>query len=215
MPDQVIPAGNGQDPGLLLSYAEAAFTSARELLMVAEDRVALAKERVRFAQERAQWMAGQLHEAREIAGNAQRLLAGSNELCRIGREYLERLSPELSDALSARQLREDLVRLAQDSTTLSEEADDLVTVTSGNIGILEFQALDYGKRISAEQKRYRYEVGVWYNANELVNLAEDQLRLARAHFDRAGDRVKRAQDRVGRARSRDQRRGNWNLPSGD
>ncbi len=183
---------------IFLQDAQSSLVSAQELLNVAQDRLILAKERVKFAQERKNLTADSLDIARQILAAGQRLLAGANELCRLSGIYVARAGLESSQD-------SDAVELAQNAHHLSTETDYILTVATGQVMRLQYQILSQERKIKAEQRRYQYEVGVWFNANELLNLAEDQLNLACQRVRRAEDRLVRAHDRVHRSASHSRR----------
>ncbi len=190
------------EPELLLERAEAALVSARELLTVAEERIILAKQRVKFAEERQAQSQMQLGLAREIATTAKRLLRGAEELCRLGQQYIQLPRSEEWIASDVELLEKALASLTASNCSLAEEANRILALASSQELNLQSRMQSVFQEIEREQKHYRHEVGVWFNANELLNLAEDQLAIAQAHLHRAEDRVNRARDRVSRSADR-------------
>ncbi len=189
---------NPLDPQLMLEQAEANLASARELLTIAEERIIFAKQRAKFAQERKTHAEDQLALAREIAINAHRLLSGANELCRLGLGYIQRLGSPPGLPTEADQVQSDLDHLVLDARNLSDEANLILSQANAHQDQFVSRLSLYLSQIEQEQTHYEHEVSVWFNANELVNLTEDQLKFVQAYLQRAEDRMARAQARLGR-----------------
>ncbi len=185
------PPDYSLDPYLTLASAETALSNAQEILHIAEERLITARERVKSLQTLQNWTQEELRLAQRALGGAERLLMGTNALCRLGEAYLLQIPRES-------QSRRQILDLIDQAYALTQESSSILTTASGQVSDLKSHLNEYTQRIELDQKRYQYEVGVWFNANELLTLAEQQVERAKIRVHTAEDRVSRAKDRVRR-----------------